>query len=169
MLWPQILPTLGVRARTYTSHIHAYLCLVSLWATSNARLWEGLSVCVVSDSTMGSVVCLNVNDRLTKLKCSVYCTIVKACLWSCPIIPLPKIHVPNLFSLQDSTVTLGGKASPVHPTTSQNLAPCQTQQLPLGRVIVQQSGCNTRPQEAGHWTGMKWLEEKERGFYITQL
>lgn len=143
--------------------------------SSNDRLWEGLCVCVVSDSTQGvssmsehqrqidwvKVLCYVCNER------SAICEGVLMILSNNP--PFLKSMSP-IFSPSRTPKTRGSsavrssdKASPVppHPTPSQT-APCQTQQLSLGWIIVQGGGGSARPRVVGHWMWRKWLEDKER-------
>lgn len=114
-------------------------------ATSNDRLWEGLSVCVVSDSRQGVNSMSERQRQIDWVKVSCYerngrsaiCDGTSMILSGNPPPPPLKIHVPNLFSPQDSTDSglrsQTGWQSFSRPPNLTPLYPTPTQTLPHAR------------------------------------
>lgn len=146
--------TVCVCVCTYASLIHGYLCLVTrgvvMGGTSNDRLWGGLNVCVVSDSKQG-VSSMSERQRpidrviVWHYVCNERSTTICEGLWSCPVIPLPKICVPNLFSPQDSK-DLGALlsdwvAKPFPSTPPHSILPHLELSMPDTATFTSQHNC----------------------------
>lgn len=136
------------------------ICLCGVWFHAGGQQY----VCVLEADRLSSNLTGYVWDE-----CSAICKGTPMVSSSNP--PLPKIHVPHLVSLQDSTNTglcsqTGWQSLSLPPDSLpcpvSNSATCQTEQLPLGWVIMQESGHKAGPGEVKDWERRKWLKEIER-------
>lgn len=130
---------------------------LSLWCLIPRR---GLAVCLIWRQIDGVKICYVCNDH------SAICEGMPMILSNNPFIqnPCPQSSLPSGlhgYGAQQSD----WMASPPRPTLPHpvsNSAPCQTEQLPLGWVIVQKGGGNAGPREVKAWARKKWLKQNER-------
>lgn len=151
-----------VHVCTYAQHIHEALGCDIIWQTLQRIMWcliphRGLAVCLIWRQIDWVKICYVCNDH------SDICEGMPMILSNNP---WPQSFLPSGlhgYGAQQSD----WMASPPHPTLPHpvsNSAPCQTERLPLGWVIVQKGGGNTGPREVKDRAGKSgWSRLKETG------